>query len=75
MIVQLHITYIPMGEWTLTSAPPPPPTHTHTPTPQTVKSGYAKTEKNKFSIAIINNFSTDRIFLSKKHQAVLLLPP
>ena len=73
MIVQLHITYIPMGEWTLTSAPPPPP-HTHTP-PPTFKSGYAKTEKNKFSIAIINNFSTDRIFLSKKHQAVLLLPP
>ena len=73
MIVQLHITYIPMGEWTLTSAPPP---HTHTHThPPTVKSGYAKTEKNKFSIAIINNFSTDRIFLSKKHQAVLLLPP
>ena len=56
-------------------SPSPPPTHTHTPTPQTVKSGYAKTEKNKFSIAIINNFSTDRIFLSKKHQAVLLLPP
>ena len=54
------------------SPSPPPPTHTHT-HPATVKSGYAKTEKNKFSIAIINNFSTDRIFLS--NQAVLLLPP
>ena len=58
----------------LSPSPPPPYTHTHT-HPPTVKSGYAKTEKNKFSIAIINNFSTDRIFLSKKHQAVLLLPP
>ena len=56
-------------------SPSPPPPHTHTHPPPTVKSGYAKTEKNKFSIAIINNFSTDRIFLSKKHQAVLLLPP
>ena len=56
-----------------TNLSPPPPPHTHTPTPQLLNQ--AKTEKNKFSIAIINNFSTDRIFLSKKHQAVLLLPP
>ena len=58
------------------SPPPPPPlsTHTHTHTP-TVKSGYAKTEKNKFSIAFTNNFSNELIYLSKNYQAVLLLPP
>ena len=62
----------------LSPSPPLVPTHTHTHThthTPTVKSGYAKTEKNKFSIAFINNFSNELIYLSKNYQAVLLLPP